>query len=129
MRRQELIFSATFKGSGSYLTVLHLLKVVAEVIEETIGFDKMRDKRADLSLVFDLLLVDGGLPNLPSKPLLSSLLQASSLSVMPSALITSIMSKAAGSMADKHSLTLASGLTSMKTNDSLWRWQESESVD
>ena len=65
---------ATFKGNGSYLTVLHVLKVMSETIEETIGFDKMREKRADLSLAFDLLLVDGGFPNLPSKPLLSSLL-------------------------------------------------------
>ena len=127
VKRGEVTLVANVQGAGSILPVLHVLNVMAETIEETIGFDKVRENRAELALAFDFLLFDAGLPNLPQKPLLASLLQAStSSSVMPSALLSSLMSKAAGSMPDRHGATLGQALNALKNSDGVWRWQDVE---
>jgi len=115
------------QGAGSVLPVLHVLKVVAETIEETIGFDKVRENRAELALAFDFLLFDAGLPNLPQKPLLASLVSAStSSSVMPSALLSSLISKAAGAMPDRHCTALGLAINVLKSSEGVWRWQDNE---
>jgi hypothetical protein len=52
---------------------MQLLKLLIEVIEETIGLDKMKEHFYSLTMVLDLLL-DSGLPLLPEKPLLVAIL-------------------------------------------------------
>ena len=66
-----MIFIASVsKDDGNFLWVMQVLRLMAEVIEETIGIDKMRENQSAIAMTFDLLLVDAGLPLLESKPLL-----------------------------------------------------------
>lgn len=65
IKRNEVALVANVQGAGSILPALHVLNVMAETIEETIGFDKVRENRAELALAFDFLLFDAGMPFLP----------------------------------------------------------------
>ena len=66
-----MIFIASVsKDDGNFLWIIQVLRLIAEVIEETIGIDKMRENQSAIAMTFDLLLVDAGLPLLASKPLL-----------------------------------------------------------
>ena len=55
------------------LWVIHVLRLLAEVIEETIGLDYIRDHFHTLTMMLDVMF-DHGLPLLVDKPLLISIL-------------------------------------------------------
>jgi hypothetical protein len=58
--------------------------MIIEVIEETVGLDKIKEHSPQLTLALDLLFFDGGFPLLTSKPLLLSLLKPPSHPFSPS---------------------------------------------
>lgn len=59
---------------GEALSIINILQLLIEVVEETIGFERMRDHTHSLAMLIDLLL-DNGTPFFPEKSLLIALLQ------------------------------------------------------
>lgn len=101
---------------GEQTWVMQVLKVLIEVIEETIGIEKLRDNSHSVHMLLDTIL-DHGYPLLmPAKPLLVALLQPPSSQAM--AMLGKVIS--AGSVNDKHSNLL----NAVTTGSNTWRWQE-----
>ena len=82
IRKNGLFFMALVQcsadqGSGyqyETLWVMEYLKMIIEVIEESIGLDKIKEQFYSVALMLDLMF-DYGLPLINSKPLLVSFLQ------------------------------------------------------
>lgn len=87
------------------LWVMHILSLLVETIEETIGLDKMREHSDSLTKLLDTM-IDYGYPNIVDKPVLAALIQPPSSATL--ALIDKVM--AAGSVIDRYSNILHSAV-------------------
>lgn len=102
------------------LWIIHTLKLLIEVIEETIGIDKMRDHCSALTMMLDAM-IDHGYFHVNEKSVFVSLIQQPSSAAL--ALINKVM--AAGSVIDRHSNALhAAVMNQGKGAIPYWRWNE-----
>lgn len=60
------------------MSVYQVLKLLIEVVDESVGLDKMRDNFSSLALVLDTL-IDHGFPLITEKSILISMLEKSDL--------------------------------------------------
>ena len=97
------------------------LKMIIEVIEESIGLDKLKEQFCSVSLMLDLMF-DHGLPLLTSKPFLVQFLQ------MPAPGHHSLLNKAASLLTSNTAASYSSVIeqalkeSNMNTEHALWRW-------
>lgn len=100
--------------------------MLLEVIEETIGLEKVRDHFHSLTMVLDLL-IDDGLPLLPEKPILAAILQQGSTSA-PILLLnkaTKALAAAGGDISDSKHSQVMQGVLSQQiagNTNANWRW-------
>ena len=60
------------------MTVYQVLKLFIEVVDETVGLDKIRENFSSLSIVLDTM-IDYGLPLITSKSVLVAMLEKADL--------------------------------------------------
>eukprot|EP00347_Sterkiella_histriomuscorum_P011734 403371311 len=95
-------------------STLQFLRYFVEIIEETVGLEKMKDYYAQLMIVLDTM-IDFGYPSLTEKSVLVNMLQKSGVLDKASNAIT-------GSVSDKQSLALLNHLQQLGNNpNALWR--------